>query len=742
MTTTPTVSVSAVPMDKWSNPTPAPNTYMGSVNINSGASTNPSGGNSGNSSSSNSNPIIASSSQSSSADNKTMVDAQKMNVDNTDLTNNHNNTIALLQSQMDALETRRQNEIASINSAFDAKSNQLSQTQKSESGTYTATLARMGGYLGNTASATSAMVNLNNTHQAQISDLESRRQAAVQAANSAIDDKSFELARMKIQEAKDYTAAIQKSKQDFFNNNKKVIEDQQQSQKDSAIAKLYSDGTTDVASIITSLKGLGIYATADDINKTITSLVPPAISDLVKNLDKYGAPGDIKLKVLNSKNASEAYANAGVWANLGGEGKPGAYNFYVASQKAAGKPYVDYMTFDNQDQILKNQQNQTAGYTGGSAYTTPGASGEYGAYQFTPDTWKNYAGEILNDPNAPMTPANQDAVAVGMISKWVADGKTPEQIAIKWNHGDFTYKGSGTGVNDKGVKYDIPGYVAKFKDNLSKLGGGKDPATIAKAIKLTETGGGPGDVAVERAVNVISGSNKFTKDQKNSFISSMNNATNVGDAFSIIKNQAKDVMSGTTQTKVENYQNANTAMDKLSADLKDFYANGGDTNIFAGTYEQAAAKLGTVDNPALRSLAAQIESSLQIYRNAVSGTAYSVQEGNAIASIFPGIDKTQGLNDAILKARKDVFNTQIDGYYRDVLGSSYDELKKTAEVSGKTTADVLNEQHDKQLSTLHSYYADPQKKAEIDSKIQKMEATIGRKITSDEFLQAYPSYGN
>lgn len=697
--TTPNVTASAVPMSQWTNPTPAPNLNMGTVNVGNGqvkSVTTPSGVTTPTittppiaTNSSGTGSVIATSTPSSLLDAQGMADVNKAKIDNTELTTNHNNYLALLDNQNTQLETRRQNEIASINSAFDVKGNQLKDTQQRESGTYTATLARIGGYLGNSASGTGAMITLNNTHQAQVSDLESKRQAAIQEANNAISDKQFEIARAKIQEAKDYTKSIQDAKQAFFNNNKKVIEDQQQAMKDSAIAKLYSEGTTDPTSLLAALKGSGVYTTLEDINKTISSLIPPQVSDLVKVLDKYGAPADVKLKVLNSKNVNEAYTAAGPWASLGGDGEIGKYNFYKATQVAAGKPYVDPMAFFNQDQILKNQQNTVAGYTGGNAYTTPGASGEYGAYQFMPDTWKEYAAEILKDPNAPMTPANQDAVARGMVSKWLSDGKTPEQIARKWNSGDFNKTGSG--VNSKGVKWNVDGYVAKFKDNLSKLGGGNDAVTVAKAIKLTETGGA-GDVAVERAVNVINGSNKFTKDQKSSFISSMNNTTNVGDAFSIIKNQAKDVMSGTTQTKVENYQNANTAMDKLAADLKTFYANNGDTNIFTGNYEQVLAKLGTVDNPNLRTLAAQIESSLQIYRNAVSGTAYSVQEGNAIASIFPGIDKTQGLNDAILKARKDVFNTQIDDYYRQVIGKSYDDLKKASEVSGKTTADVLNEQ--------------------------------------------------
>lgn len=750
---TETPTVSAVPMNQWSNPAPAPNLNMGTVNV------TPTGATSATSASGTTTPTtpppivtnssgtgtaMATSGPSSLLDANGMIDVNKANVDNTQLTQNHNDYVTLLDKQNADLETRRTNEINSINTSFDTAGKRLGQQQASETGTYTSTLARIGGYLGNSASGTGAMISLNNTHVNQVNDLEAKRQAAIQAANNAISDKQFEIARQKIAEAKDYTSAIQKSKQDFFNNNKKLIEDQQAGQKDAAIAKLYSEGTTDPTSILAALKGTGVYATAEDISKTIANLIPPMVNDLVKTLDKFGAPADVKLKVLNSKNVNDAYTAAGPWASLGGDGEIGQYNFYKATQIAAGKSYVDPMTFFNQKEILKNQQNAVAGYTGGNAYTTSGASGEYGAYQIMPNTWKEYAGEILNDPNAPMTPANQDAVVKGMVSKWLADGKTPEQIAIKWNHGDFTYSGSGTGqahdsegkpvfdANGNPVKYDIPGYVAKFKNNLSKLGGGKDPDTIAKAIKLTETGGGAGDIAVERAVNVISGSNKFTKDQKNSFITAMNNASNISDAFGIIKNQAKDTMGQTNATQLTNLEKSKESFDEMAKLVNAFYAKNGTTDMIKGIWEQGAAYVGTVQDPELRKIATDIETSLQSYRNAISGTAYSNQEGVAIASIFPNIKNTQELNNAIIEARKKNFDTQIDSVYETVLTKDvYKSLKEAANTASKTTGDVLQENEDKATANLATMIPT------MDDTTAQMVSTLRKKgLTSQDILDA------
>lgn len=179
------------------------------------------------------------------------------------------------------------------------------------------------------------------------------------------------------------------------------------------------------------------------------------------------------------------------------------------------------------------------------------------------------------------------------------------------------------------------------------------------------------------ALNVILGSGKFTKDQKTSVINSINNGE---DPFIVIKNQAKNIMGQTLATNLDKYETAKTQMESIQTMLDNYYANGGSTNIFKGKYERVVNKLGEVSDPALVEIATNIASALQIYRNAVSGTAYSVQEGKDIESIFPGINKSEGLNEAVLKGRLKAFDTTIDSSYRNTLGKAYDELKSANEV--------------------------------------------------------------
>jgi hypothetical protein len=100
----------------------------------------------------------------------------------------------------------------------------------------------------------------------------------------------------------------------------------------------------------------------------------------------------------------------------------------------------------------------------GGDYNARGASGESGAYQFMPATWKQWAGEFLGDSNAPQTPQNQDRVALARIEGWLAEGRTPEQIALLWNSGSTTPR---KGVNSYGVPYDSGAYAKKVLGQLA-----------------------------------------------------------------------------------------------------------------------------------------------------------------------------------------------------------------------------------------------------------------------------------
>ncbi|MFH1052745.1 MAG: hypothetical protein V1779_17635 [bacterium] len=126
-------------------------------------------------------------------------------------------------------------------------------------------------------------------------------------------------------------------------------------------------------------------------------------------------------------------------------------------------------------------------------YTSKGASGEYGAYQFMPKTWQSWSQQFVSETlGIPIkeqtgildaTPENQDAVAEWKIQQWVEQGYTPEQIASMWNSGTPNWEGK-VGTNNQGVKYDVPAYVDRFKNTLSKNLGGATNNDLVIAQQL------------------------------------------------------------------------------------------------------------------------------------------------------------------------------------------------------------------------------------------------------------------
>lgn len=124
-------------------------------------------------------------------------------------------------------------------------------------------------------------------------------------------------------------------------------------------------------------------------------------------------------------------------------------------------------------------------------FTQAGKSGEFGAYQWMPDTWKAHAKTALGDENAEMTPSNQNAVAYVTIKQWRDQGLNPAQIAAKWNSGSEANWESKVGTNAKGVAYDVPAYVKKVTDayQMFKPQGGANPLGVQSAQASTGTPG-------------------------------------------------------------------------------------------------------------------------------------------------------------------------------------------------------------------------------------------------------------
>lgn len=105
-------------------------------------------------------------------------------------------------------------------------------------------------------------------------------------------------------------------------------------------------------------------------------------------------------------------------------------------------------------------------------YSNRGKSGERGLYQFTQPTWNNYASQILGNAQADPTPENQNAVAYGMVKRWMDEGYTPLQVASMWNAGEGNPNAAAqglSGVNQYGVPYNTRAYGAGVLSHYNQL---------------------------------------------------------------------------------------------------------------------------------------------------------------------------------------------------------------------------------------------------------------------------------
>lgn len=146
---------------------------------------------------------------------------------------------ATLDNYMAQLEARRKEQIDSINAGFDTTKTSTIDAQNKETGSTTVGLARMGGYLGGSASGTGVMLNLAQNHRDEITALEAKRQAAITEANNAITDKEFDVARAKVSEAKDLENTIYSRQKDFWDQQLQLQGENRA--QDTFLQKKYSD---------------------------------------------------------------------------------------------------------------------------------------------------------------------------------------------------------------------------------------------------------------------------------------------------------------------------------------------------------------------------------------------------------------------------------------------------------------------------------------------------------------------
>ena len=109
-------------------------------------------------------------------------------------------------------------------------------------------------------------------------------------------------------------------------------------------------------------------------------------------------------------------------------------------------------------------------------------------------------------------------------------------------------------------------------------------------------------------------------------------------------------------------------LSEIQGDLNNLERMGINTNIFTGTTEQIASKLGMVKNPEARKVATKIAVAIQNYRRSMTGVQFGMPENREYKVMFPSIGRTANFNSANINALKEVMQGDLDNFYSLSMG--------------------------------------------------------------------------
>jgi hypothetical protein len=131
--------------------------------------------------------------------------------------------------------------------------------------------------------------------------------------------------------------------------------------------------------------------------------------------------------------------------------------------------WENYTAEKKREQRIDNILHALRTIESGGDYTAKGRSGEYGAYQWMPESFAQfsyrYFGELLDIT----LPENQDKVARMKVEELIDAGLSEKDIAATWNSGSHLGWENKRGRNRFGVRYDVPKYVNKFIEVLNQI---------------------------------------------------------------------------------------------------------------------------------------------------------------------------------------------------------------------------------------------------------------------------------
>lgn len=137
---------------------------------------------------------------------------------------------------------------------------------------------------------------------------------------------------------------------------------------------------------------------------------------------------------------------------------------------------------------------------------------------------------------------------------------------------------------------------------------------------------------------------------------------------SYIRQAALEGADPQTRRRIEGLEDASTALSEIQTIYNDYKAKGKNTNLFVGSLEDIARRLGTTNDPELVDFATRVTRVLNNYTLAMSGVQFAIKEQEMYAKIFPNTWNTNQVNDTLIKSLLGTMKTEKDGFWKRRLG--------------------------------------------------------------------------
>lgn len=139
---------------------------------------------------------------------------------------------------------------------------------------------------------------------------------------------------------------------------------------------------------------------------------------------------------------------------------------------------------------------------------------------------------------------------------------------------------------------------------------------------------------------------------------------------------ARQGMTSATRNDTETAESQLGSLTNMADVLKKYQDAGGSMDIFKGTADDIATKLGTLGtDPRYKSLAVQLKAAFQQYRQNMTGAAFGARENADYLSVYPSAGKSFDLNYATIDGLRNYYKENINNAYETQLGSGFNNLK-------------------------------------------------------------------